>query len=111
MANPLQIGDNFDVVAKKGNGEGVDFYILQCQWTKHVLQEAFTCAWGCTFEITDYVVSSTYYQKWGHNKNNYVCLTNSQVVFLTIDLVLTSKFSMLPTHHRVKGDEHIYQIL
>jgi len=52
MVGLLQIGDNFVVVAKEGNEEGVDFYILQCQQTKHVVQEPFTCAWGCTLTIS-----------------------------------------------------------
>ncbi len=39
---------------------------------KTCVQEAFTCAWGCTFESGDYVVSNTYYQKWGRGENNCV---------------------------------------
>jgi hypothetical protein len=41
---------------------------------------------------------------------NYKCLTNSQVVFLIANLVLTCKFFMLPAHHKMKGDEPIYQL-
>ncbi len=39
-----------------------------------------------------------------------MCLTNSQVVFLVTDLVLTCKLYMLPAHHRVKRYEPVYQL-
>jgi hypothetical protein len=35
---------------------------------------------------------------------------NSHVAFVYTHLVLACKFVMLPTHHRVKGDEPIYQL-
>lgn len=39
LAVAFQVRDNFIVVAKKGNSEGVDFYVL-CQEGLHVMQEA-----------------------------------------------------------------------
>ncbi len=60
------------------------------------MQEAFTCAWGCSFEVGDFVVADSYYQKWGCGENEYVYLANSQVAYVGDDLVLTWKFSMLP---------------
>jgi hypothetical protein len=49
----LQIGDNFVILVEEGNEKGIDFYVLQCQKAKHVVQEAFTCSWGSSFEIGD----------------------------------------------------------
>jgi hypothetical protein len=36
---------------------------------------------------------------------------NSHVAFVYTHLVLACKFVMLPAHHRVKGDEPVYQLL
>ncbi len=110
MGDFLQIRDNFAIPARESNGEGVDFYSLQCQRTKHLVQVAFTCAWGCSFEVGDYVVVGTYYQKWGHGENGYVYLANSQVAYVGANLILACKFFMLLAHHRVKGNEPFYQL-
>ncbi len=37
MGNLVCIGDNFVVLALKGNNEGVDFYVLQCQFNQPML--------------------------------------------------------------------------
>ncbi len=55
------------------------------------MQEAFTCAWGCSFEVGYPMVAGTYYQKWGRGEIEYVYLANSQVAFVGDDLVLTKK--------------------
>jgi hypothetical protein len=44
LGNLLQIGDNFAILAKEGNEEGIGFYVLQCQKAKYMVQEAFTCS-------------------------------------------------------------------
>ncbi len=77
MGDLIHIGDNFAIIVEEGNQEDVDFYILQCQRIKHVIRKAFTYAWGCSFEVDDYVVVGTSYQNWGHGDNCYVCLVNS----------------------------------
>jgi hypothetical protein len=46
LGDLLYISDNFMVIAEEGNDEDVDFYILQCQKPKYVVQETFTCSWG-----------------------------------------------------------------
>jgi hypothetical protein len=33
----------------------------------------FACIWGCAFESCDYVVTRTYYQKWG--KGSHLCVS------------------------------------
>jgi hypothetical protein len=65
LFNLLQVGDNFVVLVVEGNVEGVNFYILQCQHQKFMVSEPFASVWGCEFDIGDYVVAKTYYQKWG----------------------------------------------
>ncbi len=63
------------------------------------------------FEVGDQVLAGTYYQKWGRGEFSYVHLCSSQVTFIHVDLVLVYKFRMLPTHHRVKGGNVVYQLL
>ncbi len=65
LSNLLQVGDNFVVPVVEGNDERVDFYVLQCQRTKFMVCESFQCFWGFHFDVGDYVVARTYYQKWG----------------------------------------------
>ncbi len=65
LSDLLQVGDNFVVLVVEWNVIGVDFYILQCQHQKFMVSEPFACVWGCEFDIGDYVVARTYYQKWG----------------------------------------------
>ncbi len=43
LATLMCVGDNFAVLTHEGNNEGVEFYILQCQKTSHIVQERFTC--------------------------------------------------------------------
>jgi hypothetical protein len=46
-----------------------------------------------------------------HGELSYVYLSNSQVAFIDVDLVLACKFLMLLACHRVKGGNVIYQLL
>ncbi len=74
------------------------------------MQETFTWSWGNKFEVGDQVVANTYYQKRGHGELSYVYLSNSQVAFIDVDLVLACKFFMLLACHRVKGGNVIYHL-
>jgi hypothetical protein len=59
----LQIGDHFAILAMEGNVESVDFYVLQCQQPKFLFREYFAYVWGGEFEVGDFLVAGTYYQK------------------------------------------------
>ena len=97
MVDLVQAGNNFAVPAAPDNDEGISFYILQCQTPKEMLTEDLTCAWGGHFKVGDYVISGTYYQKWGRSDlHNYVYLANSQVAHIDANIVLACKFGMLP---------------
>lgn len=61
----LETGDNFVVNAAADNEEGVNFYVICCICGLHVVKEAFTDAWGTSFEAGDMVVLGKYYRKWG----------------------------------------------
>ncbi len=104
------VGENFAVPAQENNNEGVEFYILQCQQATHIVAQRFTCPWGGEFDVGDHVIVGIYYQKWGCGDNGYVFLGNSQLAFVYTHLVIAWKFAMLLAHHRVKGDELVYQI-
>ena len=43
------------------------------------MKEPFECVSGMRFEIGNYVVASTYYQKWRRIYKTYVYLTESRV--------------------------------
>jgi hypothetical protein len=74
----LCVGDNFAILAKEGNNEGDEFYVLQCQKTTHIVRNHFICPWGDEFDVGNNVIDGIYYQKWGHGENNgYIFLTNS----------------------------------
>jgi hypothetical protein len=111
LGDLVDAGDNFAVPAIEGNAEGVDFYILQCQRRKQIVREKFTCIWGGQFEVGEYVIAGTYYQKWGNSPNSYVYLRNSRVAYIDASLVIACRFQMVPAAHRVKGDEPVYQLL
>ncbi len=101
----------FVVPIIKGNVEGVDFYILQCQHRKFMINEPFTCVWGCEFDTTNYVVAGTYCQKWGRSSESYVFLEHSNVMYIDAHLVKVIKFPMTLGDHRLKGDDPIYKLL
>ncbi len=111
MSFDVQIGDNFEVRAIEGNVEGVDFYVLQCQRPKFMVCEPFACVWGCEFEMGNYVVARTYYQKWGKGNQSYVYLINSNIAYVDAHLVKAIKFPMTLQDHHVKGDDSIYKLL
>ncbi len=71
----------------------------------------FACVWGCEFEMGNYVVAKTYYQKWGKGNQSYVYLNNSNIAYVDAHLVKAIKFPMTPQDHRVKGDDQIYKLL
>jgi hypothetical protein len=52
----LETCDNFVVLVIERNVEGVDFYLLQCQWPKNLVCEAFHYIWSGEFDVGDYVV-------------------------------------------------------
>jgi hypothetical protein len=105
----LNIGDNFAVPAKEDNNEGVEFYILQCQRPKFFVKEPFECVWGGRFEVENYVVATTYYQRWGRTDKTYVYLNESRVSYVNTNLVIACKFLMQPASYKVKGQESIYK--
>ena len=41
LADGISVGDNFVVLADKGNDEGVPYYIVQCQRPNFLVQTAF----------------------------------------------------------------------
>jgi hypothetical protein len=56
LTNMLYIGDNFVVLAEEGNEEGVQYYLLQCQWEKFVVQEEFEDAWSNHSEMGQHII-------------------------------------------------------
>lgn len=103
----IRPGDNFAVPAAEGNTEGVEFYILQCTRGKYEVRDGFKCAWGPEFEVGDFVIRGTYYQKWN---NGYVFLGNSQPAHIDAHLAVHGKFAMIPKPGRRKGGEVTYNI-
>jgi hypothetical protein len=113
LSNLLQTSDNFVVAVAKGNAEGVQFYILQCQQPKFMVCEAFQCVWGGDFDVGNFVVvqhAKTYYQKWGRSSRNYVFFTQSRVAYIDAHLVKIVKFPMTQRDHHVKGDDLVYKL-
>ena len=47
------------------NEENVEFYRLMYTKKPFVCKKAITCVWGKTFEIGDFIIEGTYYQKYG----------------------------------------------
>lgn len=110
MSDLINVGDNFVVPAEAENEEGVEFYILQCQIPKFRVVQPFQCVWGCEFDAGDYVIGGTYYQKWGISSKSFVYLAESRTTYVDAHLVRMCKFPLPPAHHRVKGDDSIYQL-
>jgi hypothetical protein len=52
----------------------------------------------------------TYYQKWGLGINNYVFLQNFPTLIMHVSLVRSIKFPVLPSNHRVVGNDHVYTL-
>jgi hypothetical protein len=67
--------------------------------------------WGSSYEVGNDVIASTYYRKWGITKNFYVLSEASQIVFIYFHFVRAIKFPMLPKHHCVRGNNHVYELL
>ncbi len=111
LTNCLKLGDNSTMTAKKGNEKGVDFYVVLCTHPMHVFEEDYTCHWGYQFQVDDVVVIGTYHQKWGTWHSSYVLLQRSHIVYLHVSHVRAIVFVMLPSNHRVQGNEHVYILL
>jgi hypothetical protein len=75
------------------------------------MQKPYKCAWGQQFSVGDTIVASRYYQKWGQSKHSYGFLKKSQVVVWDICNVRAIKFPMVPTSHRVQGNDPMYKLL
>lgn len=110
LGDVLNIGDNFAIPAEPENEEGVDFYLLQCQQPKFIVKAPFECVWGGSFDVGDFVVAGTYYQRWGRTDKTYVYLSESRVAYVNAESVVACKFQMKPASYRVKGDDPIYKI-
>ena len=82
MSNLINMGGNFVVPTEVDNKEGVDFYIVQCQTPKFKVVESFKCVWGCEFDVGDYVIGGTYYQKWGISNKSFVFLGESMITYV-----------------------------
>lgn len=106
----VQLGDNFMIPAEEGNEEGVDFYILQCQRAKFQVQQDLLCPWGGDFKRVDYVISGSYYQKYGRASDTYVLLDASPIAYVDAHLVRHCKFPMVLASHVVRGNSAVYRL-
>lgn len=61
LADILDPGDNFTMLAMLTNDERIEFYLLFCQRAKYRVTEAFTCKWPNSFLLGDYAVTGFYY--------------------------------------------------
>jgi hypothetical protein len=103
IGDMVQVGDNFMIPAKEDNEDGVQFYVLQCQRTKFVLEETFTCPWGGIFKAGDVVIREKYYKKFGRGDKTYVFCDKAIDAHVDAHLVRACKFPMTLAAHRVKG--------
>jgi hypothetical protein len=110
MSDLINVGYNFVVPIETDNKEDVDFYILQCQIPKFKVVDPFKYVWGCEFNASNYVIGGTYYQKWRISSKSFVFLGESRIAYIDAHLICMCKFPMPPPHHRVKGDDSIYQL-
>jgi hypothetical protein len=76
------------------------------------VEASFDCDWGGGhFEVGEYIISGTYYQKWGRqDQQNYVYLATSRPAHVDASIVLACKFQMLPRQHRIKGRDPVYTL-
>jgi hypothetical protein len=99
----VKLGDNFMIPAEEENEDGVDFYILQCQGPKFVLQEPLICPWGGNYSAGDEVIRAKYYKKFGCGEKTYVLCNKAVDAHVDAHLVRACKFPMTLASHRVKG--------
>ena len=105
----VRVGDNFMIPAECDNEDGVDYYILQCQREKFMLQEPLSCPWGGVFDAGDEVIRAKYYKKYGRGDKTYVFCDRAVDAHVDAHLVRACKFPMLLAAHRVKGSP-VYKI-
>lgn len=110
MAECLELGDNFVVNVEEGNEEGVEFHVVLSTTSTH-FEVGLYMSLGHLFQASDVVVAGTYYQKWGTREKTYVLLHRSHIIYLYVSHVQAIKFCMLPTNHRVSGNEPVYTLL
>jgi hypothetical protein len=106
----LQVGENFAVPAPEGNDEGVEFYVLQCQRAKFMVEEDFVCPWEGDFKRGDYAVAGTYYMKHGRSADLYVFLDTSSMAHVDVHLIRACKFPMFLAAYSVKGHSIVYKM-
>jgi hypothetical protein len=99
----VEVGDNFAVPTPPGNEEGVEFFVLQCQRKKYEVQVDFEFPWGGEFKRGDFVVSGTYYKKFGRGDNTYVYLDKAVVAHVDSHLIRACKISHDPSMSSSKG--------
>ena len=103
------VGDNFMIPAECDNEDGVDYYILQYQCPKFMLQEPLSCPWGGVFAAGDEVIRAKYYKKFGRGDKTYMFYDRAVDAHVDAHLVRACKFPMLLAAHRVKGTP-VYKI-
>jgi hypothetical protein len=106
----LRVGENFAVPAPEGNDEGVEFYVLQCQRAKFMVEEDFVCPWEGDFKRGDYAVAGTYYMKHGRSADLYVFLDTSSMAHVDVHLIRACKFPMFLAAYSVKGHSIVYKM-
>jgi hypothetical protein len=105
LAMTLVIDDNFAINAEVGNSKDANFWLVCCTKPFHQIKRTFMNKWGISFVARYAIMSSLYYQMWGHNESSYVLLKDSHVVYLHVHLVQDVKFLMPPKDHMVSGNE------
>jgi hypothetical protein len=95
----VEIGDNFMVPAAEENDDRVEYYILQCQRSKFVLDEALTYPWGGNFNVGDEVIHGKYFKKYGRGDKSYVFCDKAVDAHVDAHLVRACKFPMVLATH------------
>ena len=104
------VDDNFMIPTESQNKDGMDYYILQCQCSKFMLQELLTCPWGGVFSAGGEVIQAKYNKKYGRGDKTYVFYNRFVDVHINAHLVRACKFPMLLAAYRINRSP-IYKII
>jgi hypothetical protein len=107
IADALCIRDN---VAVRAQSEDEAFWILFVTKLPHTMVHAFTDPDGNMYVPRDVVISSFWYKRLRVESRSYLLRNERQPTSVYTHVVLTSKFSMPPTLHPVKGRFASYEL-
>jgi hypothetical protein len=112
LADNVVLGDNLVVPYSSSADES--FWIMLCDKPLHVVRVGFTDAWGQEWFAGDHAIRGLWYERTTSGSRTYELLDGGAHAYVYSNLVVASKFAMLPcqlSQHWIEYFPTMFQIL